>query len=313
MSRINAAILKRRRDELGMSLADVAERSNINIATIHRIERGKTARTNQRTVAQLAKALKVEPHELTAAKADADAESNDDLLYSRSQLNVRVSHEARNALSLVGLRYGMRPSDIIEFAPLLFYVVAEESLKARAANLKALAEARSQIGALSDQFPHITERMTHDWPGEDLEMLEDRSIRARDLRGTIIDEDNSGSDPRPIQYEDGEHNPLLDHLRRRLAAVQSPDEPGAELESWYEGWTPRYLICKQQARDFFGGDEEAADDVLNGMVGLHELPREMRGAGQEAVRSAWIKERVKEQGATQVDLLDGLDLTRLLP
>jgi hypothetical protein len=191
--------------------------------------------------------------------------------------------------------------------------MAEESLKARAESLRALAEARSQIGALSEQFPHITERMTHDWQGEDLEALEERSIRARDLRGNIIDEDNSGSDPRPFRYEDGEHNPFLDHLRRRLAAVQSPDEPQAALETWYEGSAPRYLICKRQALDFFGGDEEVADDVVNGMIGLHELPRDMRGAGQEAARSAWIREQIEAQGAKQVDLLDGLDLKMLLP
>lgn len=308
MATINPAVLGRRRAELKLSLDDIETRSGINRATIHRIERGKTGRNNQHTIAKLANALKIEVNELTASSAESDATATDEILYSRSQMNVRVSHESRNALALVGMRYGVRPVDVVEFAPLLFYIVAEESLRARQASLTVLAEARKAVQAMDGHFPHLSERLVSDWQADDIELLEETSIRKRDLLGRMLDDETSIPETRPVEYDEGEHNPFVAHLRTRLAVLESEEAPAGAMEDWYDGWPPRYLICRPEALDYFGGDEEIADDIVNGIIGLHELPREMRALDQQEARVAWARARIKETAERQVDLLDLLDV-----
>jgi len=175
MARINPLILKRQREKLGFSLEDLAARSGIDKGTIYRIEAGKPGRNARNTIAKLANALKFSPDELVATKVD-DPDGTETVLYSRSQLNVRISHEARNALAFVGQRYGVRPIDIIEFAPLLFHLVAEESLRSRRDSLERLRTAREAVSAMQGNFPHITERLMNDWQADEMEFAEERSI-----------------------------------------------------------------------------------------------------------------------------------------
>ena len=55
--------LRELREHKALSLRELAERSGVALATIHRVEQGKTGAW-PRTVRKLAEALEVEPHEL---------------------------------------------------------------------------------------------------------------------------------------------------------------------------------------------------------------------------------------------------------
>lgn len=303
MARINPLILRRQREKLGFSLEDLEARSGIDKGTIYRIEAGKPGRNARNTIAKLSNALKCSPDDLVAMKVD-DPDDTETILYSRSQMNVRISHEARNALAFVGQRYGMRPIDIIEFAPLLFHLVAEESLRSRRDSLERLRTAREAVSALQDNFPHITERLMNDWQAEEMEFAEERSIAKRDLRGELLDKDETLYDVRPTEYDEGERNPFIVHLRDRLKAVGGY----AELDAWYDGWSPRYLVGKDEATAYFNGDEAVAEDVLNGVIGVHEIPKELRGGDAAEARLAWAREKVAEVRSHQVDLLETIDL-----
>jgi transcriptional regulator with XRE-family HTH domain len=303
MARINPLILKRQREKLGFSLEDLEARSGIDKGTIYRIEAGKPGRNARNTIAKLANALKCSSDELVATKID-DPDATETVLYSRSQLNVRISHEARNALAFVGQRYGVRSIDIIEFAPLLFHLVAEESLRSRRDSLERLRTARETVSAMQGSFPHITERLMNDWQAEEMEFAEERSIAKRDLRGEFLDKDETLYDVRPMEYDEGEQNPFIVHLRDRLGAVGGY----AELDAWYNGWSPRYLVGKEEAVAYFNGDEDVAEDVLNGVIGVHEVPKDLRGADAAEARLAWAREKVAEVRSHQVDLLDTIDL-----
>lgn len=306
MARINPLILRRHRKKLGLSLEDLEARSGIDKGTIYRIEAGKPGRNARNTIAKLASALKCSPDELVATTVD-DPDVTETVLYSRSQLNVRISHEGRNALTFVGQRYGVRQIDIIEFAPLLFHLVAEESLRSRQDSLERLRTARAAVSATQGNFPHITERLMNDWQAEEMEVAEERSIAKRDLRGEMLDEDETLYDVRPTEYDEGEQNPFIVHLRDRLKAVGGY----AELDAWYVGWSPRYLIGREEAAAYFNGDENIAEDVLNGVIGVHEIPKELRGADAADARLAWAREKVAEVRSQQVHLLDTIDLKDL--
>jgi transcriptional regulator with XRE-family HTH domain len=309
MARINSLLMKRQRQKLGLSMEDLQARSGIDKGTIYRIEAGKPGRNTKNSIRKLAAALKMTPDELVSVKVD-DSDGTDAVLYSRSQMNVRISHEARNALAFVGQRFGVRAIDIVEFAPLLFLLAAEESLRIRSERLAQIRAARGTLSSLGSKFPHLTERLLNDWTGEEMESAEERSISKQDIRGELLDEIDNGSDIRPLDYDEGQHNPFVAHLRERLEAVGQHGEAG-EIEAWYEGWAPRFFICRAEAAAYFGGDAEVADNVVRGVIGVHEIPKELRASETVDARLEWAQERIKEAVERQVGLLEFLDVKDL--
>lgn len=292
MPRINPLRLRHYRTKQNLSQDDLSGQSGIDKGTIFRIEAGKTKRNGARVIEALSKSLKIEPAQLTAADAEG-MEPPSDELFPRAQLNMRVTPEVRNALALVSLRYGVKPTEVIEFAPFLFHLAACESLKDRAMRLEQLRAARAGVEAFSGCFKHITERLVNDWDAENLETMEARSIATRDLRGDRLDDGDSVTDSRPLEYEDDEANPFVVHLRERLEAVQV--EATDKLEGWYSYSGVRYEICREQALEWFGGDEDAADDFVGGRFSISDMPRDVRAA-EPAERVAWAaKKRVENE------------------
>lgn len=287
MPRINPLRLRHYRTKQNLSQDDLSRQSGVDKGTIFRIEAGKTKRNGVRVIEALAKPLKIEPVQLTAADAEGMEPAADEL-FPKTQLNMRVTPEVRNALALVSLRYGVKPTEVIEFAPLLFHLAACESLKDRTQRLEQLQSARAGVEAFSGRFKHITERLLSDWDAENLEMMEARSIAARDLRGDRLDDGDSVTDSRPLGYDDGEANPFVVHLRERLEAVQVGESD--KLEGWFSYAGVRYEICREQALEWFGGDEDAADDFVGGRFSISDMPRDLRAA-EPAERVAWVAEK----------------------
>lgn len=308
MHRINSLRLRHYRAKQNLSQEDLAGQSGVDKGTIYRIEAGKTKRNGARVVEALAKALKIEAAQLTAPDTEGiDAPAVE--FFPKTQLNMRVTAEVRNALALVSLRYGVKPTEVIEFAPFLFHLAASESLKDRATRLADLQTARAGVEAFSGRFKHITERLVSDWDAENLEGMEARSIATRDLRGDRLDDGDSHTDSRPINYEDDETNPFVVHLRERLEAVQ----PHAtdRLEGWYSYAGIRYEICREQALEWFGGDEDAADDFVAGLYSISDMPREIRAA-DPAERVAWAVNKRAEVKARSETYFASLGLEGLL-
>lgn len=290
MPRINPLRLRHYRAKQNFSQDDLAGQSGIDKGTIFRIEAGKTKRNGIRVIEALAKPLKIEPAQLTSADMEG-IEAPTEEFFPKTQLNMRVTAEVRNALALVSLRYGVKPAEVIEFAPLLFHLAASESLQDRATRLESLQQARAGVEAFSGRFKHITERLVSDWDAENLETMEARSIATRDLRGDRLDDGDSVTDSRPLEYDDDEGNPFVVHLQERLKAVQA--DAADRLEGWYSYAGVRYEICREQALEWFGGDEDAADDFVSGRYSINDMPREIRGA-EPAERVAWaIQKRIE--------------------
>ncbi|VVT10187.1 conserved hypothetical protein [Sphingomonas sp. EC-HK361] len=318
MARINSIVAKLERQKMKLSLDDLARRAGVDRTTLHRIETGRMKHNAEHVVARLAKVFRLEPEQLTATQvAEVEIPADDTeiglespFLY-RSQLNVRVPHEVRNALHLVAWRYGMRPLDIIEIAPLLFHVVAAETLKQRSDKLASLRDLRSRILDMSGSFPHLHERMLNDWNAEEIGLREERSITARDLRGDKVDEGDDYVDARPLDYDDSVDNPFVAQLRHRLDALQPADSEPELLYCWSDGYPPRYEICREEALAYLGGDADAGEEIVTGRVGLHEIPKELRDVGQAEARATWVKERAAELGAKNAAWLETLGLGEL--
>ena len=291
--RINSKTLRLHRKNMGLSLDELAGKSRVHKATIHRIESGKMERSRNHTIVALAKALKIEPEALTREPEEAvGKESFFDA--GRSQLPHRISHNARNAMSLVAKRYGIGVAEILEFAPFLFHLVAEESLSLRRERLSRLADAWQSVSEIGSEYSHINQRIGYDWKAEEMAHVEARSIDKNDIRGNLFDSQEDIYDILPDDYDDEINNPFVKFLRGKLATIEQNWKPLGTLEDWNRRGSPTFTICMADALEYFDGDEDIASDILRGSVALHELPKELRAADQLIGRLRWAKEKIEQ-------------------
>lgn len=279
MPYINPRRLKHWRTTRNLSMEDLAARSAVNKSTIFRIENDASLTVKRRhsVLEQLARALNVPPEEL-ALEADPSPAAPPRALPGRSQVTLKLTTSARNALSFVSCRYRVKPSTIMELAPLLFVMVAEDSLRRRAQALSALHAARVEFGAIPGHYGDGAERFEQD---------EAAAIRAKDLFGRRLDDPELQPEQLPEDMDMvGHWNPFAAHLKEWLART---GEEGGRLDWEYE---PDYAVCHEVALQVAGGDEAMATALQDGWVGVHEIPAELRSAHMAEQRLAWLRERV---------------------
>ena len=98
-------------------------------------------------------------------------------------MKLRIGSAARNALTLVALRYKIKREHVIEIAPLLFFIAAEQSLRVRQEKITGMVASARALLALYDGIPHLPSY----WPvDEGVVSSEEESIKARDLFGKKV-------------------------------------------------------------------------------------------------------------------------------
>jgi transcriptional regulator with XRE-family HTH domain len=293
MKKIDQDILKRLRSAKGWSQEQLAENTKfqgfpkIDKQTISRLERGDREKTRGRTIEQLARALKVEPDVLTGEAPLPELEVESEPI-QKSQLNVRVSRAARNALHLVAQRYvGLEPSQIVELAPFLFCWVAEASLRQRRERLKQLENATETTRKLEREIFDVT--LAQPEPPEMSDFLteqimrENQSIELGDIFGGFRHED-------PDHFLDvNAMDPFSVFLGDLVA-----DFPDISFERWFSEGTPSYVVCPEAAARLVGGDKDIAAMILRGSVLLNEMPKEIRGREMTKERAEWVRAKAGE-------------------
>jgi transcriptional regulator with XRE-family HTH domain len=280
MPAINPRNLRSLRAHKGWSLDELSSRSKVDRGTISRIETGKQKDNRLSTVERLANALETDLETLTGP--DMPSPDRDWEAAAKSQLNIRLGNDARNALLLVAARYNVKPAHILHLAPLLFLWAAEESLRQRTLRLDQLAAQWEAIGS-HEPFQHLNAKLTWNWQGEEVMEAERRSIASRDIFGLLIDDDDVGN-PR---YEESEQNPMVRFLKDLADSMDGL----ATVEYFSPVWDrPAYTLGREEALALVGSDERAADLIVYGYAPLHELPKTVRDGGVEDV-ARWAKER----------------------
>jgi transcriptional regulator with XRE-family HTH domain len=291
MPTINPRNLRILREKRGWNLDDLASRSKVDRGTISRIETGKQTDNRRTTVERLSSALDVESETLTGP--DVLAAGKEVEPTPKSQMNIRMANDARNALALVASRYQVKPPHILHLAPLLFLWAAEESLKRRQQKLDAYT---AQLSTVEKQFHfgHLNADITDNERGWVVVDEEHRSIARRDIFGVSI-EDHAVR----YGYEDSEQNPMALFLNELVAPLNGL----AQFEHWSPNWgSPGYTLGREEASLLVGGDEQATNHIVNGYAPLHELPKEVREAGPQEI-ARWARER----GDTELAEMIGLD------
>jgi transcriptional regulator with XRE-family HTH domain len=274
---VNGKTLIEARSKKRWTQADLSEatKPHINISTISRIERKKETRVRESTLKELGRALEVSPDSLRAKPEKPEAE--------REALKLRIDNCARNALTLVAKRYGIRRESIVEAAPLLFFIAAEKCLQERRKHVAEIERAADSLWHLQRKTRHLPVQ----WPIDDAGITSEKeSIEARDLFGENVIEDTDRFLGELRGYEEAEHNPFVTFLRSSLEEVGGPDTD-LETLTWLPDRSPEYEICKEEAAELVGGDKKATRAIHWGFAPLHDMPKASPAERAEWARSRW--------------------------
>jgi transcriptional regulator with XRE-family HTH domain len=273
-----------------LSREDLAGKARLTSKTIYRLEKGDEAKPiRQANLDRLAQALGVDPDVLTGEKpvptdASEPSASTDGAFY---QLHVRVDATVRNAFELVARRYGISLSTIVEFAPLLFDIMAGGSLKHRSTKLEAFKAALRSIEEIGTSFPHLSPPIFSG--GDDQEAAiraEERSIADRDVFGLKVPHRRTRSTTGPEGWEvfsiwdEDTENPFAAYL------TMLTGDSDIAIDALGPSWT-NYEVCRSDATVLAGGDEEIADWILRGEIPIQRMPRALNTAAE---RLEWMRE-----------------------
>ena len=244
--------LKALRKRQGLSLEQLAEQSRVGKRTIQRIEKGEVGTPRGHTAKQLAKALGVKPAELAEEPSPGGEPVRvQDVLMPGTWLQYE----------LIERRFGVRFREVIEMAPLMFALLAEESLAWR----------REQLGKLEDALDAASK------------LADASSLRFASVGiYQAVEELNL----------DGDANPLPDYLRHLAAEIE--DE---RISVGHDGAIPNvpmYSVYEDDLRRIAGGSERARNALKNGLVTIADIPDELLDEDAPEERAAWIESRASE-------------------
>lgn len=288
MPHINPQQLKHWRTKRSLSMEELGDAASVNKSTIYRIEKAPPPRRSVRPsiLRALAKGLDVKEEQL-ADEAEPAADMPRREPPDRSQVSFKLDISTRNALAFVSRRYRINPTTIIDLAPLLFVMVAEDSLRKRAERLSTLHAARLGSGTLPSAYTDSAQRFEED---------EARSIRARDIFGLQLDHADIQPPRLPKGVDPvGQWNPFEHHVTEWFK--QSGEAGG--IVDWICG--PAYHVCREAALAFASGDEGLATALQEGWVGVHEVPADLRGSDTAELRLQWLRARVAAVKAQRED------------
>jgi len=267
---IDAERLKQLRTLRGLTQEELAQRGGVNKQTVYRHEKGAVGRP--RTHDQLAQALGVDPEVLTGEKPIPSEVSQPSATeeVASYQLNVRVDAAVRNAFELAARRYGVSVTKIAALAPLLFVILAEESLRQRRNNVEECRTKYDKYLEAKSLIPyHIPVYELNDEIGE-----EEHSIATNDVFGRTL------SDTATDNWD--RDNPFATYLKELTAGRENIIDIGAVGPK-----STNYRVCRLEAVVLAG--DEFAESLLNGEVPIRRMMREV-GSGAVTERIEWMRQ-----------------------
>ena len=193
-------------------------------------------------------------------------------------MKLSLDASARNALTLVSQRYGIRRERIVALAPLLFFIAAEKSLRERQERVDQLIAAADDLVDLQKQIRHLPLHAPLD---DNAVGSEQDSITARDLFAERVLDEPDLFTSLDRNFEEASDNPFVAHLKRALELVGASDDEVSSVW-WHPHSWPKYEICSDQAEQIVGSNAGAVNAILLGAAALHEMPKAAREE-----RAAW--------------------------
>jgi transcriptional regulator with XRE-family HTH domain len=301
---ISPSVLKALRERAGWSQKALADRAGISKDSLSRLERGTQTGAAERTKTTLAKVFNVAEGVLTGELEIPPVSGGVAVPHweaPRDQWNIRVDSSVRNAFTLTAIRYKIPVTRIVDLAPLLFVLMAEQSLSHRRDKLAKLDEALDRLTEAAGGFDHLPLSINPGFEAHDAMAAEEASIKALDLLADKLDDDlfyRFG--PQKTDYEPEEDNPFVSDLKEMVTRVTTV-EPGLASISRFSREDVDYQVCGREALDLAGGDRELAKGILAGWAPIHEM-RELLGPDRQTDRLLWLQQKKEEQEAAMARL-----------
>jgi len=258
------------------------------------------------TVEALAKALNVDPKMLTGERdLPFDPSSGDHRDGSREvrQTTIRLDPQSTLNYDLIERRYGMNLQEVVNIAPLLFVIHAEQSLRRRKRVSKEKLRSMEQVMQMSDVFPKLKELIGYpevdEWYEESDDYLSERdSIQSNDVFGQRVWNEFPG---------DGSPNPFVAHLD---AVLEDLDSPLLANISRFEGIpfdavmyfpgnrVPEHEVCRSDLMEITGSDPDAIMALKFGIARIRDIPEAHMGPDKLVERVTWLRERLQERTAS---------------
>jgi transcriptional regulator with XRE-family HTH domain len=280
--KINGKRIKTLCEKHGLKPKVFAAKVGVDVGTVYRWARGEIRGVREEIFRKICLVLGESEAQISGQVPERSTAQQ--ALQNR-QMNLSVDAACRNALSLVAGRYRVTRQQIVEAAPLLFFLAAEQSLLERAKRLRVL---RDQAGTMLGKV--LVNAFALD--------AEESSIEERDLFGRLgpwwlwapfydLIESAAGEEAIAdygvdLKVKGGSA------LGAFLSGALAESCAAAEPVEWEPGCTPSYRICTEEVRAFFGGDEDAANAILSGEAALHEMPPDIRKS-TPAERARWAR------------------------
>lgn len=296
--------LKAARNNKNWTQEQLSNESKCSVAQISRWEcADEPQKLRTKSIERITKALGVEWRELT--KAPESPGNDGTKLYQPVQLNVRVSPSVRNALILASRRYHVRPADIIELAPLLFLITAEQSLAARRIKANEIDEQYEQaLENGRETLPHLAPAFL---PRDEIEEAITRELSSIERREVFNKVDLS--DLNLWFDDDGEEaDPFVSYLEQLIE-----DIPSGLVDGLTTGYSraPDYRIAGEDLREITGieghseTDMELLDLITGGAINLAEFIKEKQRLSEPDFEN-WLNTKIKEVKIEQKTYFDDL-------
>lgn len=289
---------------LRLSLAKLAERTGISKDSLSRIEQGRQTGTARRTQEVLAKALNVAIEVLTGVEDMPQPGPLEPSPWDapRNQWNIRVDDSVRNAFDLTSIRYRIPVARIVELAPLLFVLVAEQSLQRRRVAVEKLELGLADMSAVAAELPHVAEHSIIGQGGSVVE-AEKQLIDARDiLADRLYDKLFRYFLPQDEDYSPQNDNPFVASLKAMAKSTGLAESGTAVVHSFCRD-DASYEVCGKEALELAGGDKKLAAGILDGWAPLHEMPRDLLVTDASAERVVWLQGKKGEHAAAMERLM----------
>ncbi len=273
--KINPKRLARLLEGSMLSQKELAAQIGVDAGTLSRWKRGDIKRLRANQINKLCEALRTTRTELCSEADFLDRPAIE--ARNRGQANFNLDTACRNALALVAHRYGVTRQEIVEVAPLMFFILAEQSLNDRRAKLQKFKENQELTENSAPAHMRIKLQDLFDRENENISQIEEYSIDERDLFGKHF----GNWDRQP------ENNPFANFLS---ASLKNTGKQSNCAVVWDGYDPPKYFVGLEELSELLGSEKEACGHVINGSVALSEMPGDVRRSDPER-RAAWVKEK----------------------
>ena len=293
--------LRKYREMKNLTQESLARLSKVTKKTISRLELGEVSNPRLNTVNNLAKTLSVDPESLSKPYS---RENKEDM---RGYVKLKTSIPIDNMISvkMVHERYGVSTDTLVRIAPLLFTVIAEQSLEWRK---KTLSEALEKLTAL-DKIRRKGSHMA--FIAESFSFIEGvraekKSIESHDIFGlNICDDDFADS------HDSGITNPFVNYI---LEQCEQLEKDIFSFDDYCDNdHMPDYEILPKERYRLMQCNYWAEFAVASGYADLSKMPTKLLKQGCEAERIEWLVSKIpekvrQEQEKYRIDIFDDIKI-----